>query len=83
MYTKNNEKKLYAYFLFLIWPFLSILIALYEYRQKWSKNVIWLFVAFFGYTFVISNDTMDANRYRDQFIEVSTTDNGTIFEKNI
>ena len=83
MYTKNNEKKLYAYFLFLIWPFLSILIALYEYRQKWSKNVIWLFVAFFGYTFVISNDTMDANRYRDQFTEVSTTDNGTIFEKNI
>ncbi|GAB3203707.1 hypothetical protein GCM10027293_34930 [Pontibacter aydingkolensis] len=29
---------------------------------------MWLFVAFYGYTFVISNEGMDANRYRDQLI---------------
>lgn len=83
MYTKQNENKIYTYLLFLVWPFLSIFFALREYRQNWAKNVLWLFVAFFGYTFVISNDSMDANRYRDQFIEKTETVHGTVFEKNM
>ncbi|MBK8502220.1 MAG: hypothetical protein IPL46_08435 [Saprospiraceae bacterium] len=53
-----------AYLLFLIWPFFSVIYAVVNYRSPWAKNIIWLFSGFFGFTFVISNEGMDANSYR-------------------
>ena len=74
MHSKPREKSISAYLLFLIWPFLSIIIAFYDYRQTWAKNIIWLFVTFYGYTMVISNEGMDANYYRDNFVETTESD---------
>jgi len=77
-YTQKSENKVYAALLFLIWPFFAVFIALYQYKQTWAKNIVWFFVAFYGYTMVIGNDGIDASRYRAKFIEMaesSTTTN--------
>jgi len=71
MQHRISQHSIYAAGLFLIWPFLSIFFAFRNYHELWAKNIVWLFVAFFGYTMVISNADIDANRYRDQFIEIS------------
>ena len=73
MYTKSSQNKIYAYLVFLIWPFFSFFMAFYDYRKSWSKNLVWLFVAFYAYSMVISDEGMDASRYRDQFIEISAS----------
>lgn len=52
---------------FIIWPFASLFFAFKKYSIKWSKNILWAFVVFYGYTFVLSNDTMDANRLKSKF----------------
>lgn len=52
---------------FCIWPFGALILSFIKYSKKWTKNLIWAFVVFYGYTFVISNDTMDANRLLARF----------------
>ena len=52
---------------FMIWPFGALLFSFKNYSTKWTKNIIWLFVIFYGYTFVLFNDTMDANRLQLKF----------------
>ena len=52
---------------FCIWPFGALILSFIKYSKKWTKNLIWAFVVFYGYTFVISNDTMDANRLLTRF----------------
>lgn len=67
---KIRNIKLYIVIIFFISPFISLLVAIKSYRSPWAKNVIWFFVAFYGYTLVISNEEMDANRYREWFYEM-------------
>jgi len=72
----NSDKK-NSVILFLLWPFFALIYALRNYRSVWAKDIIWLFVVFYGFTFTIHNvgeDTIDANRYRDKFIEMSKHD---------
>lgn len=69
---KNNKiTRFYHWIFFLIFPFLSVLLALKNYKWKWSKNIIWLFVSFAGFTLVIYNNTIDANFYKDYFLEMT------------
>ncbi len=74
MSFSQQKNGVFSYILFAIWPFLAVFIALFEYRQTWAKNIIWLFVVFYGYTMVLSVADMDASRYRDEFIEVANSD---------
>ncbi|MBF6608097.1 MAG: hypothetical protein ITG00_05110, partial [Flavobacterium sp.] len=67
----EKQNKAYAFLLFLISPLLVVILAAKDFRKSWAKNIIWLFVIFYGATFVISNDKIDANRYRDQLYEFS------------
>src|SRR5690606_23903119 len=53
--------------IFSIWPLGGIFFSLKNYSKKWTKNIIWLFVIFYGYTFIIGNETMDANRIKQKF----------------
>jgi len=53
--TKNNS--FYAYLLFLVWPFLSLISALKNYRMPWAKNIFWVFCTFYGFTFIIDLDS--------------------------
>ena len=69
----RKSLKLFWVTLFVIYPFLATLLALRHYRSAFSKNVIWLFIIFFGFTFVITSPGMDANRYRDYFLDWATT----------
>lgn len=52
---------------FLFWPLGVVWFSLVNYNAKWTKNILWLFIIFYGYTFVLSNDTMDANRIKEKF----------------
>ncbi|MBK9255865.1 MAG: EpsG family protein [Saprospiraceae bacterium] len=73
MILKARNSKIniiYAYLIFMVWPMLSAFMALLNYRSKYSKNIIWLFCAFFGYTFIISDPYMDANRYKSWLVEM-------------
>lgn len=51
--------------LFIIWPFLAVIRSLFSGAKisRAAKNVLWMFVAFYGYTFVLIDDSIDANRY--------------------
>lgn len=68
----RKSLKLFWAILFLIYPFLATLLALRHYRLGFSRNIIWLFVIFSGFTFVISSGG-DALRYRDYFLDWTTT----------
>lgn len=49
--------------LFLLWPFLAFLTVLSNYERKESRRLIWFFMVYYGLTFVIANDGLDAARY--------------------
>jgi hypothetical protein len=73
----KNTNSDYGVFLFLIWPFFAAIFAIRNYRAAWAKDLIWLFVAFFGFTLTIvatdADEKSDANRYRDKFVEMAAT----------
>lgn len=53
----------YYFALFILWPFLSFLLALINYHQKESRKVVYFFLIYYGLNFVIANIWVDANRY--------------------
>lgn len=59
----NYKKRSYAFFLAIVAPFFSMIVAFRNYRYSWAKNLVWLFVIFYGYTFVFSNKSLDSDRY--------------------
>lgn len=67
MHTKveyQAREKFRAYLLFLLWPFMAVVHAIRNVRSAWVPNIIWFFCAFFGYTFIIAFEDMDAVRYK-------------------
>lgn len=59
-----TRSKIIAYFLFLLSPFLSLLFSLFNHKASWSKNIVWGFSVFYGFSFVISPiSTADSTRY--------------------
>lgn len=71
-----KQSKGIAYLLFLVWPFFSLVYSLINYRASYAKNILWLFITFFGFTFVIASEGVDANFYRDRLIEYHSLDIG-------
>ena len=65
--TKN---KLFQYILFLIWPIASFFRAINMYHKPWAKNVVWLFVAFYGFTFLASGEGVDSLDYMRRLAEM-------------
>jgi len=57
--------------LFLIHPVSALILAFLNYKSSYAKNFLWIFVAYYGFTMVISDVEMDANRYRDSFIALA------------
>ncbi|HLO60098.1 MAG TPA: EpsG family protein [Bacteroidales bacterium] len=49
--------------MFLLWPFLAFLIALKNYSQKESKKIVYIFLIYYGLTFVVGHTGNDAERY--------------------
>lgn len=67
--NKENNKNI-GYLIFIVSPIISFIYALKFYRKKESKNILWAFIVFFGYTFQITENYIgDAVRYKDKFLE--------------
>jgi hypothetical protein len=68
------------WYLFLLFPFVSFIIALKNYRNAWSKNIFWAFIVFFGFTFGLAKETStgeevaDVFRYADELKEFHAMD---------
>jgi hypothetical protein len=69
--NKFNQKQL---LIFLFWPFLSLISSIRNRESPWAKNIFWLFCAFYGYTFIINSEGVDAYRYSQWFISLRHLD---------
>jgi len=70
--TPLKQNKITAYILFFIWPVFGLLFAIVNFRASYSKNIVWFFCAFFGYTFIATEGwDIDANRYKENFLELA------------
>ncbi|HQP76950.1 MAG TPA: hypothetical protein PL069_06040, partial [Saprospiraceae bacterium] len=49
--------------LFILWPFLALITALANYRQREARRVVYIFLVYYGLTFVNNNEVVDAFRY--------------------
>jgi hypothetical protein len=49
--------------LFMLWPFLALIAAITNYSQKESKKVVYIFLIYYGLTFVLGNIGVDAEGY--------------------
>lgn len=54
-----------SYTLFFLYPLIALYSALRNYRAPKARNIAWLFVIFYGLTFVISSNQLDSRRYAD------------------
>lgn len=60
--TSTSDTKNYL-ILFLLWPFLSFIVALANFSRKEARSVIYIFIVYYGLTFVNNNMAVDAYRY--------------------
>ena len=59
-YSNNNH-----WYLFLLSPFITGILAVKNYRSPWAKNIIWAFVVFYGFTFGTAQETSTGNKIAD------------------
>jgi hypothetical protein len=48
--------------IFFLWPAATLFASIRYYRETWAKNALWLFIIFFGFTF-IPREGNDSTRY--------------------
>jgi len=53
----------YYVLLFILWPFLAFITALLNYEHKDARKVVYIFLIYYGLTFVIGDLGVDAERY--------------------
>jgi hypothetical protein len=72
MTNSNNKDGFFAAILFFVWPFLAAVSAVYNFRKPWAKNIMWAFVAFYGFTFAIGSESegSDIVRYVAEYQEL-------------
>ncbi len=70
-YTVEEKKgnSFWIIILFLINPFLSLVVSSRDYLSKYFQNIIWLFCIFYGYTFYPIRNTMDSFKHRQDFMQ--------------
>lgn len=61
----DEKSGFYAGIIFFVWPLLAVAAAFRNYKSSWGKNVLWAFVAFYGFSFAIGAESegSDINRY--------------------
>ena len=60
---RTDKRTVGAYVLFAFWPFMALVYAMYNFRFSFSRNIVWLFCGFFGYTFVVVGEGADSFMY--------------------
>jgi len=63
VFSINRDNNKFYLILFLVWPFLAFLTAIANYSSWESKKVVYIFLIYYGLTFVIGNEGADAARY--------------------
>jgi hypothetical protein len=48
--------------LFILWPFLACVTAILNFQRKEARNVVYAFLIYYGLTFVVGNEGIDASR---------------------
>lgn len=64
MHYADDKTGYYAGFIFLVWPLLALVSAFRNYKSSWAKNVLWAFVAFYGYAFAIGAESQGSDIVR-------------------
>jgi hypothetical protein len=72
--SASQSDKLAAFFVFLVWPLLGLILSFKHYKFKNSVNVIWLFSIFVGMTFGFPEGT-DSTRYAANLIQLHSKTN--------
>ena len=49
--------------LFIFWPFLAFLLAIKNYWNEESRKVVYIFLIYYGLSFIIANESVDSFRY--------------------
>lgn len=60
----NTRNKSYHFIYFLLWPFLTLVHYIINFREPAAKNVMWLFITFYGLTFAIGVENADSDIVR-------------------
>jgi len=66
--------------LFILWPFLAFISAIVNYRDKNSKRVVYIFLVYYGLTFVLGNIGVDAERYAEELKQTAALPFSDFFE---
>ena len=61
MESLKEKTGYYAVILFLIWPFIAVVSAFRNYSSSWGKNILWAFVAFYGFAFAIGAESQGSD----------------------
>lgn len=56
----------YPLILFFLWPFRALIAAINHFELPQNKAIVYMFLALFGFTFVLGNEAMDSFRYADK-----------------
>jgi hypothetical protein len=79
---KNNNKIDHGYYIwFLIWPMWSFIESLRQYRNPISRNIVWLFIIFYGYVITSPDYETDTDLMRRvEFFKSWAADYGAGFD---
>jgi hypothetical protein len=77
--SASQSDKFAAFFVFLVWPLLGLILSFKHYKFKNSVNVIWLFSIFVGMTFGFPEGT-DSTRYALNLIQLHSKTNYSFSE---
>jgi hypothetical protein len=58
-----------ALFYFIVFPFYGLIQAIKNYRLSWARNMVWLFVVFYGYT-MFRPEFADSTRYVQSLVNM-------------
>ncbi len=58
--------------LFLIWPFMSFVVAITNYKNREARPFVYIYIIYFGFTFYVGQTGMDSARYVDAFLYNAT-----------
>jgi hypothetical protein len=54
---EDPKSGFYAAIIYFIWPLLSVILAFKNYKHNWAKNILWAFIAFYGFSFAIGAES--------------------------
>ena len=67
--TYKNKYGKSLFLIFLIWPFLSFVMALQDFGNKYARAILIAFFGFFGYTLSLSREGLDGYKHARIFEE--------------